>query len=78
MINKTLQTRSWEVVGTRFLTGLTVWLAGISKSTLEGQAPPPVWHAQGATAPPSPPARALPVDYLAFFTSDYFKDMSDT
>jgi hypothetical protein len=52
--------------------------AGISKSTLEGQAPPPAWHAQGGTAPPSPPARALPVDYLAFFQSDYFKDMSDT
>lgn len=38
-----------------------------SKATLEGQKTAPVWHAQGATAPPAPPARALAIDYKAFF-----------
>jgi len=51
---------------------------GISESTLEGQDQAPVWHAQGATAPPAPDARALPIDYLSFFTSDMFNEMSDT
>jgi len=44
----------------------------------EGQIKAPVWHAQGATLPPSPPARALAIDYLSFFTSDMFAEMSDT
>jgi hypothetical protein len=51
---------------------------GISESTLEGQDTAPVWHAAGATAPPAPPASALAIDYLAFFTSDMFAHMSDT
>jgi len=52
--------------------------AEFSMSTLEGQKTAPVWHAQGATAPPAPPASALAIDYLSFFTSDMFAQMSDS
>jgi hypothetical protein len=42
---------------------------GISKSAAQGQVTAPVWHAQGATAPPAPPASSsLAIDYLSFFT----------
>ena len=36
------------------------------------------WHAQGNVAPPAPPASALAIDYLSFFTSDMFAEMSDS
>jgi hypothetical protein len=36
------------------------------------------WHAQGGVAPPAPPASALAIDYLSFFTSDMFAEMSDS
>jgi hypothetical protein len=49
-----------------------------SKATLEGQKTAPVWHAQGATAPPAPPARALAIDYKSFFTGDHFAQLSDS
>ena len=37
-----------------------------------------MWHASGGVAPPAPPATALPIDYLSFFTSDLFAEMSDS
>eukprot|EP00960_Hanusia_phi_P047626 758484-Hanusia_phi.AAC.7 len=39
---------------------------------------PPMWHATGELAPPAPPAKALAIDYLSFFTSDMFAKYSDS
>ncbi len=36
------------------------------------------WHAAGDVAPPAPHASALAIDYLSFFTSDMFAEMSDS
>mmetsp|Transcript_76754 Transcript_76754/g.206865 ORF Transcript_76754/g.206865 Transcript_76754/m.206865 type:complete len:310 (+) Transcript_76754:170-1099(+) len=36
------------------------------------------WHVQATSSPIAPPASALAIDYLSFFTSDLFAEMSDS